>query len=382
MQALPDSPAMGAGAVTPQTSHRGDPSISCYLHEIPPFIEAELAQLYETLHSSLPFFEIYRSTEHASCYISRRDGRAETIFVFALRGTRIDILNEMIEVGREEIERFARYAFAQFREVDIIRFRALKAGVRGFGFPVQQYGSKETYCISLPATPDAYTAGLGKSTRAGIHRSANRVRRTFPSLRVEYRTGDAIDESELREIMRLSEAKINAGGVRVVHDADKITAMARRCGFVTVLLIDGRVCAGWINYRVGANYFSDVMGYDRRYEKFGLGTLCGYHTIRECIARGGKRFYLGGGVFDYKERLLGRPLGMDELMIYRSRWKMLLNLPHAAGTVLDARIRQWKKLLHRHKKKVLAKLVFDCFYRLKNRGAKSSMPRTAEQDRG
>lgn len=366
----------------PQTSDRADPSISCYLHEVPPFIEAELAQLYETLHSSLPFFEIYRSTEQASCYVCRRDGRAETIFVFALRGTRIDILNEMIEVGQDEIERFARYAFAQFPEVDIIRFRALKAAVRGFGFPFQQHGSKETYCISLPATPDAYTAGLGKKTRSGIHRNTNRVRRTFPSLRVEYRTGDAIDETELREIMRLSEAKINAGGVRVVHDAEKITAMARRCGFVTVLLIDGLVCAGWINYRVGANYFSDVMGYDKRYEKFRLGTLCGYHTIRECIARGGKRFYLGGGVFEYKEQLLGRPVGMDELMIYRSRWKMLLNLHHAAGSLLDAWIRQCKNVLHRHRKNVLAKFVFDCFYRLKNMGAKSSLPSITEQDRG
>lgn len=342
-------------------------SMSCYLNEIPPFIGPELERLYGTLHSSLPFFELFRSTEHASCFVKRRAGRASSIFVFVMHGKRLEVLNEMIEVAADEIECFTRYVFAHFGGIDIIHFKALDTSLGNFGFPCQKYRAKQTYYITLPATPDEYHASLGSATRAGIKRKVGRLTKAFPSWRMEYRGSDNIDEGELREVMRLSEATINARGVKLRHDVARITAMARRCGFVGLLLIDGRICAGSISYRIGSNYFYEVIGFDRQYEKFGLGIVAACQTICEATAKGGRRFCLGGGHFGYKLRLGARIVSMDELRIYRSQRKVLANLGYAAATAFAASGRQCKEFLHRHHDHMLAKLVFDAYYLVKSR---------------
>ncbi len=343
---------------------------SCYLDEIPPFIEQELVRLYQSLHSSLHFFATFRSLERVSCYVARRHAEATCILLFRLRGRRIEVLNEMIEVGPEELRRFARHVFSLFPQATLISFKAISSAGVALPFPLQRYASKETYFVSLPATGAEYIAQIGKSTRASILNRSNAVRRTFPSFTSHTYTGGDIDEAHLREIMRLSEAKINAGGARVVHDAERITALARKCGFVKVMQIEGRLCAGSINYRVGSNFFGEVIAYDQGYEKYSLGKLCAYQTICDSIEAGGTRFFLGGGVFDFKRSLLGQPMCMDELTIYRSRGTMLLNLHQAAGAALAGRMRRAKSLLHRHRQTMPARLAFRCAYLLRRWGAK------------
>ncbi|MCC2973790.1 GNAT family N-acetyltransferase [Massilia sp. IC2-476] len=346
-----------------------DGGIRCYRDTVPPFVEEALADLYDTLHASLPFFRVYRSLDAVSCYIAERDGRPSTILLFRCEGRRIEVLNEMIAIDQPELRRFARYVFHSYPEVDLIGFKALKTTTPGLGYPVQQHNAKDTYVIALPDTPNAYLASLGKSTRANIRQQTNLVNRSFPSFCTRFYTGHEIEEAHVRAILGFSEEKIKAGGATIAHDLERIMALARACGYVVVLFIDGQVCAGSVNYWVGSSVFGDVTGYDRRYEKFSLGKLCVFQTICESIARGAKRFYLGGGEFDFKGRLNGVALEMDEVRIYRSRWRMLVNLDRAAEAVLKARVRQLKKRLHRHKQHLLARMAFRLFYLLKGRAA-------------
>lgn len=346
-----------------------DTGIRCYHDAIPVFVEDALAGLYDTLHASLPFFRVFRSVEGVSCYVAERDGRPSTILLFRRQGRRLEVLNEMIAIGQDELRRFARYVFRHFPEVDLIGFKALRTETPGLGFPVQQHSAKDTWVIALPDSPESYLAGLGKSTRANIRQQTNLVARTFPGLQTRFATNGEIDERHVRAILRFSEERIQAGGARVRHDAERILALARSCGFVTVLSIDGAVCAGSVNYRVGSSVFGDVTGYDPKYEKYSLGKLCAFHTISESIARGARRFYLGGGDFEFKGRLGGVPLEMDELRIYRSRWRMLVNLDRAAEAVVKARVRQLKKHLHRNKQHRLARTAFRLFYLFKGKAA-------------
>ncbi len=354
------------------TSPRQDAgaSVSCYLNEIPAFVGPELARVYGTLHSSLPFFELFRSTERTNCYVTWRDGRAAEIILFAVRGKRVEVLNEMIEIGADELQRFARHVFAAFPEAGVIRFRALKMAPGSVGFPFQRHASKYTYRIALPEAPEAYLGTLGRETRNGIKRKIAKLAKHCVSWHMEFREGDTIDEDELLRIMRMSEANINAGQVKLRYDTARITAMAKRCGLVSMLVIDGQCCAGAISYRIGANYFSELLGFDRRYENFGIGTVCEYHTICEMIARGGKGFYLGGGHFAYKQRLGAAIVHMDELNIYRSRRTLLANPGYAAGRILASAFVRGKEFLHRHRDNVLAKLVFGGFYFLRSRSLK------------
>jgi hypothetical protein len=58
---------------------------------------------------------------------------------------------------------------------------------------------------------------------------------------------------------------------------------------------------------------------------------------------------------------------MDELHIYRSRAKLLLNLGRAAQVVIVGRVRYLKKVLHRNQQKAWAKFVFKSFHVFRNR---------------
>jgi hypothetical protein len=342
-------------------------SITCHVGQIPAGVEEALVTAYASLHSSLAFFKVFRSIENASCYLAHSAGAPSTVLLFTFNGRRIDVINEMIEIPQAEMARFVAYVFAHFPQIDVISFKAIKTAVSELGFPVQQYPAKGSYVVTLPATPDAYKARIGKSTRASINQGMNGIRRHFPSFESRFFVNDDIDEDHIRAIVALSEQKINAGDAVFFYDVARLARLARLCGFVHVILIDSRICAGSVNYQVGASFFGDVMGYDPQYEKFGLGKLCVFLTICESIVRGGTRFYLGGGVFAFKERLLGVPFYMDEVHLYRSPIRLLRNIDHAIGATIAAAMRSVKQRLHQHKRATWARLVFKTFYLLQRR---------------
>ena len=342
-------------------------SVTCHVGQLPPDVEEALVTTYASLHSSLAFFKVFRSIENASCYLAHSAGAPSTVLLFTFNGRRIDVINEMIEIPQAEMARFVAYVFAHFPQIDVISFKAIKTAASELGFPVQQYPAKGSYVVTLPATPDAYKARIGKSTRASINQGMNGIRRHFPSFESRFFVNDDIDEDHIRAIVALSEQKINAGDAVFFYDVARLARLARLCGFVHVILIDGRICAGSVNYQVGTSFFGDAMGYDPQYEKFGLGKLCVYLTICESIVRGGTRFYLGGGVFAFKERLLGVPFDMDEVHVYRSSAKLLRHIGHALGVKLAASMRSAKQLVHQHKHAPWARLVSRSFYLLQRR---------------
>ncbi len=353
-----------------QPVHADGATISLYAADMAPLVDSALEDAYQMLQSSLPFFKVFRSLEGTHCYIDRRDGHPSTVLLFTRRKRRVDVLNEMIAIDQEELERFATCVFSHFNAVDIISFKAIKTEAKGLRFPLQQHGSKDTYVIALPETPEQYTSSIGKSTRANIRQQTNGLHRHFPTFKSLFFTKADISEEHIRAIIGFSETKINAKGVAFAYDVERIMRLARECGFVNIFSIDGRICAGSINYRVGTSYFGEVTGYDPDFEKFGLGKLCVHQTICESIARGGKKFYLGGGVFDFKQRLLGEVLSMDEVHLYRSRFKQITHADVAARALAVAQVRRLKKMLHRKKQEKWAQLVFKSAYFIQNRLSK------------
>ncbi|MFL6630752.1 MAG: GNAT family N-acetyltransferase [Massilia sp.] len=344
-----------------------DPAIRCYLHEVPDFVEGELAATYETLQSSLPFLRIWRTLGGASCYVARHAGGPPDILLFRCEGRRLVVLNEMIDIAPAGLASFARYAFAQFPAIHVIRFQAVRTAAAPIGFPVQRYNAKDTFVIALPATPDEYLAALGKSTRANLRSRLNRIAKDFPSFTTRVLNGADIDADVVRQIVQLSEHRIRTRGAALTHDADRMLALARACGFVTVLLIDGRICAGSLNYRVGASVFGEITGHDAAYDRHGVGALCMYHTICESIRSGVRRFYLGGGLFGYKERMLGHRLDMDQVHVYRSYGHVLARADVAAAAFAQGQVRRLKRRLHERKGTWLADLAFRLFHAWKNK---------------
>jgi hypothetical protein len=153
-------------------------------------------------------------------------------------------------------------------------------------------------------------------------------------MRHEVYAGADIDEAQVRGIIELNRARM-AGKNRSSYiddaEAERIVHFAKRYGLMSVMSIDGRVCAGAINFRVGDNYFLKVIAHDPAYNDYRLGTLCCYLTICECIARGGRDYHFLWGRYEYKYRLLGVQRDLDHVALYRSRLQMGLNGRRALG---------------------------------------------------
>ncbi|HEX9171861.1 MAG TPA: GNAT family N-acetyltransferase, partial [Telluria sp.] len=174
---------------------------------------------------------------------------------------------------------------------------------------------------------------------------------------------EEIPEHVLRDLIRLSEERISQKVSAFAHDEARILALAKECGFVHVLTIDGKVCAGTINYYIGSNVFLEVLGRDPAYSSFSIGLLTMYLSACESIRRGKRQYFLGGGRFDYKQKLLGILSEADRVEIYRSHGAMLIHLANAVATLAHAWVRRAKVWVHAHKTHPVSRLAFSVFAR-------------------
>jgi hypothetical protein len=323
--------------------------ISCYENDVPAFIEADMERLYSNVYSSLAQFRIYSDGCDASTYIARRGGQIVTVFLFRLRGNCIDVLNETIHVSRSDVMYFARYAFASFPDVAAIRFKAVHTDIESLSFPFQRYNHVEDIVLTLPETAGAYFDMLGKGTRRNFKRHMRQLQERVPNCRYKIAIGTDIEERTIRAIVELNRmrmaSKNKASGIDDL-EMQRMIRLAKECGMVGIIEIDGCICAGAVGFCAGDNYFLNILAHDPRYDQYWLGILCCYQTICECIARGGKEFHFLWGEYEYKYMLMGVRRDLDNLVIYRSRKHQFFNAGIAIETAFKGALRKLRVWLH------------------------------------
>lgn len=349
--------------------------ITCHFNEIPAFVEVEIERLYSTLHASLPYFRTFRTLDDVSTYVAWQNSRPAVILLFQVKGRTVHVLNEMIELAQAEVERFATYMFDKLPQVHILSFAAIRTTLDRFAYPAQKHNAKETYVINLPATPAEYLASLSKTLRKNISYELRRIARDYPTFSSQFYEKDQIPDHVLRDLIHLSENRISQKVSDFTHDEKRIMALAKQCGFVNALLIDGKVCAGTVSYHIGTSSFLELIARDPAYKSYGVGMLTNYLTICENIVRGKEKFFLGGGRFDYKEKLLGVLTDADHVEIYRSQGVMLLRLGNAAKTLAQAYVRLAKVWVHTNKEHALSKLATRAFQFYKQQKSGSQQTR-------
>jgi hypothetical protein len=295
--------------------------ISVYENEVPAFVENELIRLYGTLESSLAYLRVYRDAAHASTYVARNGEQVIAVFLFRRQGRHVQVLNEGMVLDAAEIERFAGQLFNGSEAVAMLTFPAVRLRDRLRTFPHQRSFWTEDTILRLPATVDAYLAGLGAATRKNIKRHHNRLLRVAPSFCFHVYEKEQVSEQQIQDIISLNHARM-AGKSKVSainhHESKRISQMAKECGVVALTTIEGRVCAGTIMFHIGNNYISRVNAHDPQYDCHRLGTLCCFLAICECIRRGGHRFHFMPGKEEYKSALLGSYQRFDAVVVYRS----------------------------------------------------------------
>ncbi|RZI42680.1 GNAT family N-acetyltransferase [Herbaspirillum sp. HC18] len=324
----------------------GQTSIAVYQNSIPAFIEPELDALYGHVFSSLPQFRVYGGLgQDIHTYLAQDGGRTKAALLFRQSGNRIQVLNEQIAMTASEIERFARYAFDAYPGADMVCFPAIRGNLDMLSLPHQHFYRTEDIVLTLPPTPDEYLAALGKATRKNFKYHGNRLKRNFPTLAFKVYIDGDIPDACVRDIIELNRARMATKNKESEIDAAesaRLTRLVKESGLVSVMILDGRVVAGTVCSRVGANYFMHINAHDPAYDDARLGKLCCYMTICDCIERGGKEFHFMWGRFEYKYLLLGVQQDFDELIIYRSHARMLLNGATAVRTAFNGYSREWK----------------------------------------
>lgn len=304
-------------------------SVTCHENEVPPFVADELERLYGNIYASLAQWQsVGALSADVSTYVVRSGGHITSLLLFRRENRQVRVLNEGIAISSEELQRFAGYIFSRYSMVDVVSFHAVRPETAGLAFPCQRFNCLEDIVLTLPASDAAYLNMLGGATRNYIKRYMNKANRSFPSLSHRVYAAREADAQHIRDIVALNRARMTDKGKVPGIDAgelERIIGLVKECGLVSVVMINGRVAAGTINYRVGRNYFLEVIAHDPGYNEYRLGTLCCYLTICACIARGGDEYHFLWGKNEYKYRLLGVERALDHLAIYRSRGQLLLN---------------------------------------------------------
>lgn len=317
--------------------------VSLHLHGSLEFAESELERLYGNIYASMKEWRVTGELGNdVSAYVEIKGGVVTTLYLFRVRGREVRVLNEGIRVDNTEADRFAETIFAACPGIGVITFHAVRSTMRELRYPCHRYACLEDIVLKLPASADAYLAGMGSATRSYIKRYLNKARRSLPSFQHDVTFGADIDVQELREVIAFNKLRMEGKGKEQGIDErelHRILALAKECGMLCVVRIDGKIRAGTINFRVGDNYFLEVIAHDPAYNEFRLGTLCCYLTICECIARNGREYHFLWGPQEYKFRLQGVQEELAHLTIYRSRRHALL----CAATVIQNLRREWSR---------------------------------------
>lgn len=337
-------------AVAVQMTAWSDISIQCYENDVPPFIGMAMERLYGNLFSSLAYYRAFGGADNASAYIVRDGKTIVCAWLFRRFRNTVRVINEGIHLDQDDVTRFVSYIFSRYPEVNVISFHAVRPHMVDLPMPYQRFNCLEDMVLSLPSSADAYTGSLGRSTRSYIHRYLNKVKRDFPSFSFQVMSADEIGEEHIRGIIGFNRMRMAMKGKESINGDDtaqRIIQLAHECGLVGVIKLDGQICAGSVNYKVGDNYFLETLAHNPLYDDYRLGTLCCYLTICACIARGGHEYHFLWGQDEYKTRLLGVQRDLDDLVIYRSHWHMLLYgklvLHHVVNGAVR-RLRIWVRL--------------------------------------
>lgn len=336
--------------------------IQMYTGAVPPAVHEPLDRLYRHLHASSAYHAVYGSiaSDTRTCVLQRGD-ELIAVILFRFDGERVRVINEQCAFPQEAIDAFADHLFTNFPAVSLISFPVVRQIPPVLKHPFLDAKCTQDIVLTLPGSVDQYLASLGKSTRTYIKRYMNKLKRCFPTVAWTTCEGEDVSEAHVRAIIALNHARMaerHKDSYIDEAETQRILRLVRQCGLVTVMTIDGQVCAGTINYRVADNYFLQVVAHAPAYDDYGLGTLCCYLTICECIARRGDEYHFLWGRYEYKYRLLGVQRDLSHLLIYRSRLHMALNGRTTLRHLYGGRMYELRDWMEQHARRIDDSSVF------------------------
>jgi hypothetical protein len=341
-------PAPLSGRISVKVGLNEQITTLCYENEVPAYIGPELEKIYGNFFSTLEQFRETDRIDHAHTYVVFEGEKIATIFLFRIEQNEVRVLNEVIKVRQKEVDLFSNFIFSTYGSVDIILFHAVDTDVTPSHRPYQRINCLEDIVLTLPNTTEQYLNSLGKSTKKTIKGYTHKIERDFPSFQVRTYIREEADEQLIRQIIEFNRARMLSTGKISAFDENAVKHIIHFVhvyGMICVAMIDGKICAGSISYKVGDNYFMHVSAHDPDYDHYRLGVLFRYLTICESIRRGGRECHFLWGRQEFKFSLLGIQRDLHDLVLYRSRIRLVLQSGMAMHTRLKGTKRQAQLLV-------------------------------------
>jgi hypothetical protein len=302
--------------------------VTFYENAIPDFVERELERLYESVYCTIARFGIYREADGASTYVARVGGAVVCVILFRLEAGVVRVINQQIRLLDDDLGAFADAVFAKYKAARRIAFYAIDTGIERFHLPFLRYQALEENILALPATREDYTASLNQNLYKRLQSGERKLKRDFPDHSFRILRGTEVTEDTLRQVVAMASARMASKQQDTYireEDIAKILRLIHVYGYVGALTINGVIRGGNVFYGVGGRYFMHVIAHDPDYDKYMLGHMVQYLSACFCIDMKGRECCLMGGGRENKGRFRAYPKSLDNVDIYRSRLRFLLD---------------------------------------------------------
>jgi hypothetical protein len=295
--------------------HGAEVFIDCSLEEF----AAELSGRYGSFFSTSEYFAMYAHPPNYNACVLEAPRHA---ILFSVDGHTADLLNRLIDIEPEALERAAAAIFAALphvhRILTEIKFPA--AEVRRSHRVTQ---TSEDMVVDLPADADAYHDQIGNTTRKHLRQYGNKLRREYPGFELRRLERDEISMALVEQTVAWTNERVRAKGDVSVYEEDprkveRLWRLLQPYGLALCGSIDDDLVAAQLILHVGRDTWIHTVGFDSRYERIHLGLLMTYYSILESIERGCRRTHMLFGTPVYKQRLGAKPVTARLVSLFRS----------------------------------------------------------------
>jgi CelD/BcsL family acetyltransferase involved in cellulose biosynthesis len=323
-----------------------------YENGIPPDVERHLENIYQNPFSLARHFEIFRAAQSFKAVLIWQ-GAADPVhaLAYAISGDEITVLNELVDIEPGQLQYAAGALFDRYPAVSTINCNRLKAPAAAPGYPVRHWRKSEDIAVELPASFEAYHGKLGKQTQKHIKYYLNRLNREQAGFEFQVAVSGQIDASVISRIIEMNRLRMEGKNIRSGYDRaleEKIGEFCGHCGLVSTIRIGEKIVAGAICYQVGSHGYLEAIAHDPEFDKYNIGQVCLYLTIKNMIEGGKSSFHMLWGEKEYKYRFLGVKQELYSLSVYRSNAARLLSLPKLVRHLLSRAAGQSDYLMNKY----------------------------------
>jgi hypothetical protein len=315
-----------------------------YVNEIPLDLERFIEKIYQSSFSVIKYFTIFKDVDSINALVISR-GEADPVHVLAytISGKEITLLNELVNIDQEYLEYFVATVFDRYPAITTVNFNRLKSRTADFHYPWRLWQKSQDIAVELPRSFDAYHAKLGRQTQKHIKYYLNRLHREQGDFTFQVAASHEIDPDSIARIIEMNRLRMKGKNIHSGYDSSfemRITEFCRYYGKVSTVRIHGKIVAGAICYEVGNHAYLEAISHDPEFDKYNIGQVCLYLTIKSVIESGRDSFHMLWGENAYKYRFLGVKQDLYFLSVYRSNYSKLLSMPKLVRHTLFRAVKQ------------------------------------------